>query len=349
MSGERSWPVSRRRPCISAKIGSAIKTPPPMASQPPRSGAFANRYTIERELGRGGTATVYLAHDTATSTPVVLKVLRRELVDSVAADRFLREFRLNAGLKHPHIAPILNSGQFGADLFLVMPHMESGSLRLRLEKERQLSIEAVVEIVRTIGSALQHAHERGFVHRDVKPENILFSGDHAYLSDFGIARAIERAAGDSTTTLGMIRGTPAYMSPEQASGEHRLDGRTDQYSFACVVYEMLAGLPPFRGATQESTIALRFRDSARDISVYRPDVPHGFELVVAKAMSLASARRYPDMGAFVAAFAAAQVATEAGEALPLSRRAKSLPRSIAFAAGISAAVGLTLYAVAHWL
>ncbi|HEY2164326.1 MAG TPA: serine/threonine-protein kinase, partial [Gemmatimonadaceae bacterium] len=163
-----------------------------MASQTPPSGTFAGRYTIERELGRGGTATVYLARDETTSTSVALKVLRRELVESVAADRFLREFRMNAALRHPHIAPILDSGQFGADLYLVMPHMESGSLRTLLDRERQLSVDVVVEIVRGIGSALQHAHERGLIHRDVKPENILFSGEQAYLSDFGIARAVER-------------------------------------------------------------------------------------------------------------------------------------------------------------
>jgi serine/threonine-protein kinase len=279
-----------------------------MASQTPPSGTFAGRYAIERELGRGGTATVFLAQDTTTSTSVALKVLHRELVESVAADRFLREFRMNAGLRHPHIAPILNSGQFGADLFLVMPHMENGSLRARLEKERHLSVESVVEIVRGVGSALQHAHERGLIHRDVKPENILFSGNECYLSDFGIARAVERVAGDSTTSSGIVRGTPAYMSPEQASGEHHFDGRSDQYSFACVVYEMLAGMPAFHGPTQESTIALRFRVPPRDISVYRPGISQAIERVIQKAMSLTPADRYSNMTEFVKAFDAALTA-----------------------------------------
>ncbi len=279
-----------------------------MASQTPPSGTFAGRYTIERELGRGGTATVYLARDETTSTSVALKVLRRELVESVAADRFLREFRMNAGVRHPHITPILNSGQFGADLFLVMPHMESGSLRTLLDKERQLSVDVVVEIVRGIGSALQHAHERGLIHRDVKPENILFTGDQAYLSDFGIARAVERVTGDSTTSSGIIRGTPAYMSPEQASGDHQFDGRSDQFSFACVVYEMLAGLPAFHGPTQESTIALRFKHAPREISVYRPGISQAIERVIQKAMSLSPADRYANMGEFVKAFDAAVVA-----------------------------------------
>ena len=173
---------------------------------------------------------------------------------------------MNAGVRHLHITPIPNSGQFGADLFLVMPQMESGLLRTRLDKDRQLSVDVVVDIVRGIGLALQHAHERGLIHRDVKPENILFSGDQAYLSDFGIARAVERAGGDSTTSSGIIRGTPANMSPEQASGDHQFDGRSDQFSFACVVYEMLAGLPAFHGPTQEWTIALRFKHAPREIS-----------------------------------------------------------------------------------
>jgi hypothetical protein len=276
-----------------------------MASQTPPSGTFAGRYTIERELGRGGTATVYLARDETTSTSVALKILRRELVESVAADRFLREFRMNAALRHPHIAPILDSGQFGADLYLVMPNMESGSLRTLLDRERQLSVEAVVEIVRGIGSALQHAHERGLIHRDVKPENILFSDEQAYLSDFGIARAVERVTGDSTTSSGIIRGTPAYMSPEQASGDHNFDGRSDQFSFACVVYEMLAGLPAFHGPTQESTIALRFKHAPREISVYRPGISQAIERVIQKAMSLSPADRYANMGGFVKAFDAA--------------------------------------------
>ncbi len=319
-----------------------------MNPQIPRSGTFAQRYTIERELGRGGTATVYLARDETTATSVALKVLRRELVESGAADRFLREFRVNAGLRHPHIAPILDSGQFGADLFLVMPHMESGSLRLRLDDERQLSIESVVEIVGTIGSALQHAHERGLIHRDVKPENILFSGDEAYLSDFGIARAVERSTVDSTSSAGMVRGTPAYMSPEQASGDHHLDGRSDQFSFACVVYEMLAGIPAFQGPTPESTVALRFRGAARSISLYRPDVPAGLERVLEKAMSLVPADRFADMGAFVAAFAAGEIRAEAPDVAAARPRVKSRRRSIGIVVAILAVVGLTLYAAAQW-
>jgi hypothetical protein len=314
-----------------------------MASQTPPSGTFAGRYTIERELGRGGTATVYLARDETTSTSVALKILRRELVESVAADRFLREFRMNAALRHPHIAPILDSGQFGADLYLVMPHMESGSLRTLLDKERQLSVEAVVEIVRGIGSALQHAHERGLIHRDVKPENILFSGEQAYLSDFGIARAVERVTGDSTTSSGIIRGTPAYMSPEQASGEHQFDGRSDQFSFACVVYEMLAGLPAFHGPTQESTIAMRFRVPPREISVYRPGISQAIERVIQKAMSLAPADRYANMGEFVKAFDAAVATPQTGDASAPRAGWRRIPLAIATAVAIAilAAYGAT--------
>ena len=183
---------------------------------------------------------------TTTSTSVALKVLRRELVESVAADRFLREFRMNAGLRHPHITPILDSGQFGADLFLVMPHMESGSLR-SFAWRRSGSSPSTSWWRSCAGSARRFSTRTsaGLIHRDVKPENILFAGEQAYLSDFGIARAVERATGDSTTSSGIVRGTPAYMSPEQASGDHQFDGRSDQFSFACVVYEALAGLPAF--------------------------------------------------------------------------------------------------------
>ena len=321
-----------------------------MASQTPPSGTFAGRYTIERELGRGGTATVYLARDETTSTSVALKVLRRELVESVAADRFLREFRMNAGLRHPHVAPILDSGQFGSDLFLVMPHMESGSLRTLLDKERQLSVDVVVDIVRAIGSALQHAHERGLIHRDVKPENILFSGDQAYLSDFGIARAVERVTGDSTTSSGIVRGTPAYMSPEQASGDHRFDGRSDQYSFACVVYEMLAGLPAFHGPTQESTIAMRFRVPPREISAYRPGVSQAIERVVQKAMSLSPADRYANVGEFVKAFDA--VVTEpsgSGGWRPGISRPDRRRSVFAIAAGVVTIAALSIYGATHRL
>ena len=320
-----------------------------MASQTPPSGTFAGRYTIERELGRGGTATVYLARDETTSTSVALKVLRRELVESVAADRFLREFRMNAGVRHPHITPILNSGQFGADLFLVMPHMESGSLRTLLDKERQLSVDVVVEIVRGIGSALQHAHERGLIHRDVKPENILFTGDQAYLSDFGIARAVERVTGDSTTSSGIIRGTPAYMSPEQASGDHQFDGRSDQFSFACVVYEMLAGLPAFHGPTQESTIALRFKHAPREISVYRPGISQAIERVIQKAMSLSPADRYANMGEFVKAFdAATREPSGSARGRPLSG-ARGWRSLIATAAGVVILAALGAYGAKRWI
>ncbi len=287
---------------------------------------------------------------TTTSTSVALKVLRRELVESVAADRFLREFRMNAGIRHPHITPILNSGQFGADLFpgdaAHGERLAADSAWKRTGSSRSTS---VVDVVRAIGSALQHAHERGLIHRDVKPENILFSGDEAYLSDFGIARAVDRVTGDSTTSSGIVRGTPAYMSPEQASGDHQFDGRSDQFSFACVVYEMLAGLPAFHGPTQESTIALRFRHPARSISVYRPGCAGGFERVLEKAMSLVPTDRFADMGAFVAAFEGGEIGARAPETGAVSPLAKSRRRSMALVVAISASVGLALYAAAHWL
>jgi tRNA A-37 threonylcarbamoyl transferase component Bud32/tetratricopeptide (TPR) repeat protein len=312
------------------------------------SGSFAHRYTIERELGRGATSTVYLANDTTAARDVALKVLRRELAQSVAADRFLREVRLNQSLQHRYITPVLDSGEFEGDLFLVLPHMQGGSLRQLLERERQLSIEAVLEIVRSIGEGLQYAHERGLIHRDVKPENILFAGNQAYLADFGIARAIQRASGDTTTEAGVVRGTPGYMSPEQASGDRNYDGRSDQYSFACVVYEMLAGVPAFHGPTPEATIALRFRHPARKLNVYRSTVPAAVEGVIEKAMAIAPADRYVSVGDFVKAFEAAIAPppepTSVSTPLPRADRRRTM---VAVAAGACVVVALATYGAAH--
>jgi serine/threonine protein kinase len=191
------------------------------------SGVFAGRYLIERELGRGGTAIVYLARDQQRGHAVAIKVLRPELAESVGAERFLKEIQLSQQLHHPQIVPVLDSGKYDGQLFFVLPLMEGGTLRQRLEQEKQLPLEEVIAITRSIANALAHAHEKGLVHRDVKPENILFTSGQACLSDFGIARALERAMDISTTSTSVVRGTPPYMSPEQASGEKNLDGRSD--------------------------------------------------------------------------------------------------------------------------
>ena len=276
------------------------------------SGLFAGRYIIERELGHGATAVVYLARDQQRGHAVAIKVLRPDLAESVGADRFLKEIRLNQRLHHPHILPLLDSGRHDGHLFFVLPHMEGGTLRQRLEREKQLSVGDAVAITRTIANALTHAHEQGLVHRDVKPENILFTSNEACLGDFGIARALERSINDTATSTSIVRGTPPYMSPEQAGGNPSYDGRSDIYSLACVVYEMLAGMQPFVGPTPESVIAQRLMHPPRPLRVYRPTIPRQVEAVIEKALSITPADRF-------------QTATEFADALLAASRAVDEP------------------------
>ncbi len=274
------------------------------------SGVFAERYAIERELGRGGSAIVYLARDIQRGHAVALKVLRPEFVESLGAERFLREIKLSEQLHHPHILPVLDSGNRGGRLYFSLPHMEGGSLRDRLDREKQLPLETVVAIARTVSGALAHAHAKGLIHRDVKPENILFTSGQACLGDFGIARALERAAGETTTSTSVVRGTPHYMSPEQATGSTKIDGRSDLYSFACVIYEMLSGIQPFVGPTPQSVIAQRLVHMPRPIRTFRPTLPKAVESVLARAFSVAAVDRY-------------QTATDLLQAL--ERAAQALP------------------------
>src|SRR5712691_3354709 len=223
--------------------------------------SLSDRYAIDRELGRGGMATVYLAQDKKHDRKVAIKVLRRELAASVGAERFLREIQIAARLAHPHILPLIDSGEAHGALYYVTPHVPDGSLRQRLERERRMPLAEAIRIARDVGVALDYAHRQGFVHRDVKPENILFADGHAVLADFGVARACCDAEDDASTTdervteVGFAVGTPEYMSPEQASGEQDLEPASDVYSLACVVYEMLAGEPPFTAARAQTVMA----------------------------------------------------------------------------------------------
>jgi tRNA A-37 threonylcarbamoyl transferase component Bud32 len=301
------------------------------------SGPFAGRYTIEKNLGRGATATVYLARDSRTDRPVAIKVLRTDLAESLGSPRFLHEIKLTQALHHPRILPVLDSGEYDGQLYFVLPYMDGGTLRERLEHDPQLPLKEAVTIACTIAEALSYAHGQGFIHRDVKPENILFSTGEACLADFGIARAIERSIEDMTTSTGIARGTPAYMSPEQASGAHDYDGRSDIYSLACVLYEMIAGMRPFMGATTQAVISQRFQHSARELNVYRPNVPPRLESVIARAMQLLPADRYKTAAEFAEALRA--VPAEDFETVP--RRAKRLrqlvrtpARRIALGAGL---------------
>jgi eukaryotic-like serine/threonine-protein kinase len=258
--------------------------------------SLAGRYSIERELGRGGMATVYLARDVQHDRPVALKVLEPELAASLGAERFQREIKLAARLQHPHILSVYDSGRAGELLWFTMPFVEGESLRDRLTRETQLPIDDAVRICREAALALDYAHRQGVVHRDIKPENILLSDGQALVADFGIAVAL--GGGGQLTQTGMAIGTPQYMSPEQATGERSLDGRTDVYSLACVLYEMLAGEPPFSGPSSQAIVARLMSEAPRSLTAVRPAVSPALAGVVAKAMSRTAADRYTTAGEF---------------------------------------------------
>jgi serine/threonine protein kinase len=261
--------------------------------------ALSERYTIDRELGRGGMATVYLATDVRVSRPVAIKVLHPELAAALGGERFNREIQIASHLTHPNILPVHDSGEAEGTLFYVMPFVEGESLRSRLDRERQLPIDEAIRITCQIASALEYAHRAGIVHRDIKPENILIEAGQAVLADFGIARAVTSAADVETLTrTGMSLGTPAYMSPEQAMGERALDGRSDQYSLACVTYEMLAGQPPFTAPTMQALIARHIAEQVPLITTVRPSVPEEVQDVILQALEKVPADRFATIGQF---------------------------------------------------
>jgi formylglycine-generating enzyme required for sulfatase activity/tRNA A-37 threonylcarbamoyl transferase component Bud32 len=265
--------------------------------------ALAARYRVEREIGRGGMATVYLAGDLKHERRVALKVLRPELAAALGTERFLREIKLTARLSHPHILPLLDSGDAAGRLYYVMPYVEGESLRRKLEREGPLSLEETVSITRGVASALDYAHRHGVLHRDIKPENILLHEGEAIVADFGIALAISAAGGERLTGTGLSVGTPAYMSPEQIRGEREPDVRSDLYSLACVTYEMLAGEPPFSGPSVEAIIARRLTEPAPHVAAARRSLPETVDRTLAAALSEAPERRFPSGAAFTAALA----------------------------------------------
>ncbi|MDH3457275.1 MAG: serine/threonine protein kinase, partial [Gemmatimonadota bacterium] len=214
--------------------------------------ALADRYAIEQPLGEGGMALVYLARDLKHDRLVAIKVLRPELAASIGPERFLREIHVTAKLSHPHILPLYDSGDAEGLLFYVMPFVEGESLGDMLEREKQLSIDDAIRITKEVAGALGHAHSYGLIHRDVKPDNVMMSGTHAIVADFGIAKALSDAGGTGVTQTGTSIGTPAYMSPEQAAGLSDLDGRSDIYALGCMLYEMLVGQVPFTGPTPQA-------------------------------------------------------------------------------------------------
>jgi eukaryotic-like serine/threonine-protein kinase len=258
---------------------------------------------LERELGRGGMATVYLARDLRHDRPVALKVLHPELAHALGPERFIREIRLAARLDHPHILSVHDSGETAGLLWFTMPYVEGESLRNRLAREPQLPLADALRITRGVADALGYAQRQGIIHRDVKPENILLQGERCVLADFGVARAVD-AAGERLTETGFALGTPAYMSPEQGAADRHLDARSDIYSLGCVVYEMLAGEPPFTGRTAQALIARRLADPVPDLCTVR-DVPRQVEQAVRQALARAPADRFADAPAFARALEAA--------------------------------------------
>ena len=261
--------------------------------------ALAEHYTIERELGHGGMATVYLARDLRHDRRVALKVLLPELADAVGPDRFLREITLTARLEHPGILPLLDSGNADGCLFYTMPFVEGESLRDRLDREKQLPIADALQIAREVGDALGYAHARGIVHRDIKPGNILLSGRHARVADFGIARAAVAAGGETLTEAGVAIGTLLYMSPEQAAGGEEVDGRSDIYSLGCVLYEMLAGEPPYTASSPQVLLAHKSLNTVRPIRPIRPAVPEDVERAMLTALEPVPADRFATAEDFV--------------------------------------------------
>ena len=254
---------------------------------------LASRYRLEREIGRGGMATVYLAEDQKHRRPVAVKILHSHLAANVGSERFLREIEIAARLSHPHILTLIDSGETDGHLYYVMPFVEGESLRQRLARDRQLPLEDVLTIGRQVASALGYAHSRGVVHRDIKPENVMLHEGGAIVTDFGIAKAVSEAGSESLTQTGTAIGTPAYMSPEQASGEVDLDGRSDIYSLGCMLYEMIAGEPPFTGPSAQSIIMKRFGGPPPSLRQARAGVPEATESAVLRALARDPAERFP--------------------------------------------------------
>jgi eukaryotic-like serine/threonine-protein kinase len=249
--------------------------------------SLADRYRIERELGAGGMATVYLAQDIRHDRQVALKVMKPEIVATVGADRFVQEIRTTAHLKHPHVLPLFDSGRVGDGLFYVMPYIEGESLRARLRRDSQLPVTETIAILREVADALAYAHAQGIVHRDIKPDNVLLSGRHVFLADFGIARALEvqEASDHTVTATSAIVGTPAYISPEQASGRRQIDHRADIYAFGVMAYEMLAGRPPFAGDNAAMLMAAHLTATADPLAARRSDVPPALAEVIMKCLA----------------------------------------------------------------
>jgi len=286
--------------------------------------SISGTYRIDRELGRGGMATVYLAHDVRHNRRVALKVLHPELSTSIGPDRFLREIELAARLNHPHIVPLFDSGESGGHLYFVMPVVEGETLRDRLLRDGQIPLDESLQLVRGIAAALDYAHRQNIVHRDIKPENVMLQDGEAIVMDFGIGKAVSIAANDTLTQTGTVVGTPAYVSPEQAAGENRIDGRSDQYSLGCVLFEMLSGRKPFTGPTAQSVISKRFTDPVPSLRAVFEKTPDEVEAALLKALSKEPVDRFATTAEFARALVATHLTTPDGSPLQGGSAGKSI-------------------------
>ena len=323
--------------------------------QPP----LADRYRIERELGHGGMATVFLAQDLRHDRPVALKVLHPDLAQVMGPERFLREIRICSRLQHPHILSVYDSGDADGQLWFTMPYIEGETLRGRLLREKQLPLDDALRIAREVADALHYAHEHGVIHRDIKPENILLSGSgaadrgpfgryHALVADFGIARAVAPESSERLTESGISLGTPQYMSPEQSVAEKTLDARSDVYSLGCVLYEMLAGEPPYTGPSSQAIVAKRLSEPIPHLRTSR-DVPLALERAVTTALARSPADRFSTAAEFAAALQPDRYGGGAGgdDAAPSSRARRPVPRRMVVLCAILLLVGAG-YAAFRW-
>ncbi|HET7038248.1 MAG TPA: serine/threonine-protein kinase [Gemmatimonadales bacterium] len=316
--------------------------------------ALAGRYTIERELGAGGMATVYLATDARHDRKVALKVLKPDLAAVLGPDRFPREIRIVAQFHHPHILSLYDSGESAGFLYYVMPLVEGESLRQRMRRERQMPVGDVVRILRQIVDALAYAHQRGIVHRDIKPDNVMLEGRHAVVTDFGVAKAVTAAGGEKLTTVGVAVGTPTYMSPEQAMGQVSVDHRSDLYAVGVLGYEMLTGTPPFDGPTAQAILSAHVLEEPPHLRDMRPAVPPVLAEALRKCLAKDPADRWPSAEELLARLELVGT-TPSGGVTPTDTRpvqvtaARRAVRRRSWIAGIVAVVVLVGGGVSGWL
>jgi len=315
--------------------------------------ALKDRYDVERELGHGGMDTVFLARDVKHGREVAIKVLHEDLAIAMGADRFRREIQIATSLSHPHILPLYDSGEADGSLYYVMPLVTGESLRARIDREKILPIEDALQITQEVASALGFAHRKNVVHSDIKPENILLESGHAIIADFGIARVVS-SMGDTAalTQTGMSLGTPTYMSPEQAFAEKDIDGRSDEYSLACVLYEMLTGQPPFTGPNAQAIMARHSMAAVPSMQIVRNTIPDEVEDLVQKALSKSRADRFPTLEEFASELKEC-VIDHATDTRRIDRRtvARPLqkgPSRLKYAIGAAIVVALLLVGVFAW-